>query len=304
MLKQFLLLLAGLSLANAALAVEPLNWVGCGITKKAFMAELAVAFEKKTGIPIDIHGGGATRGIRMVADNKEDFGGSCRPRLPGNLQEAAAQLNPVAWDALTVIVNPANPVDSISTSNLKHVLEGKITNWKELGGEDKPIHLMVRKSHISGVGWTLRQLIFSNPDQKFISKYQFPSSGPLEKAVETDPLAIGVTGVSSAHKRKVKELELDGKAPNYANIRDGAYLLYRPLYITYNSSGKNYAEVMRFIDFAQSPEGRAIIRKTGSVPYLDALGLVHKQQQQWKVAYDRIKKQDRAAALVKGKDRK
>ena len=58
-----------------------LTWAGCGISKKAFMAELAKGYEKKTGVKIKLQGGGATKGIRTVASRENDLGGSCRQTL-------------------------------------------------------------------------------------------------------------------------------------------------------------------------------------------------------------------------------
>jgi len=84
----------------------------------------------------------------------------------------------------------------------------------------------------------------------------------------------------SARKRKVKNLQLDGKEPSYDNIRAGEYGLYRPLYLALNKRGKNAKEVDKFIKFAHSAEGRKIIRNNGTVPYLDALKLVLKQVEQ------------------------
>jgi phosphate transport system substrate-binding protein len=88
----------------------PLRWVGCGISKKAYMVALAEAYEKKTGVKIDLEGGGATRGIREVAASTADIGGSCRRRIFGAEAERSVTQVPVAWDALVVIVNKNNPV--------------------------------------------------------------------------------------------------------------------------------------------------------------------------------------------------
>ncbi len=284
MLRGFLIMLS-LSLAGAAQAQTVLHWAGCGITKKAFMAELANAYEKKTGVKIVLDGGGAAKGIRRVADRSVALGGSCRPKLAHVPEEMRARLNPVAWDALTVIVHPDNPVDNITLTQLRAVLEGRITNWKALGGPDRPLELLARKSRFSGVGRVLRELLFNDYEKVFVASKFYKSSGPLEKAVEQNPNALGVTGVSSAHKRKVKLLSLNGKAPDYEHIRKGEYLLYRPLYITYNPAHPQYREAKRFVDFAHSRQGREIIRQTGSVPYLDALNLIRKQRQQWDEAY-------------------
>ena len=95
----------------SASANNTIQWAGCGITKKAFMKELATAFEKKTHVKVVLNGGGATKGIRQTAALKVDMGGSCRMTLPEvERKELHVSLHPVAWDALAVIVNPENPV--------------------------------------------------------------------------------------------------------------------------------------------------------------------------------------------------
>ena len=277
-------ILLGLIISQHAVASEPLIWAGCGITKKAFMGELAEAYKRRYGVEIMLEGGGATKGIRRISDQSVHIGGTCRPKLDANAEESLAQLVPVAWDALVVIVHKDNPVSDISMQQLKDLYDGKVTNWKQLGGPDRPVSLMIRKGKISGVGLTLRELVFHDAEHEFVSTHVFPSSGPLEKAVENNSDAIGVTGISSARKREVKLLKLEGKYPNYDTVRTGEYLLYRPLYIAFNSANQRYDEVKRFVDFAHTRAGREIIRNAGTVPYLEALRLVHKQREQWQAA--------------------
>lgn len=280
-MNKLILSLAMCCLSYAATAAEPLHWAGCGITKKAFMAELAKRYEQVSGTPIVLEGGGAAKGIRKVANKTVALGGTCRPKLPNHAEESAARLNPVAWDALSVIVHKNNPVSDLSLEQLRQLYRGEITNWAELGGPNQPVHLLIRKGRYSGVGRILRELVFADYEAEFVSNHVFPSSGPLEKAIEADPWAIGVTGISSARKRDVKLLSLNGRLPSYDNIRDGNYLLYRPLYITYSPAHPRYREVRRFLDFAHSRQGRDIIRRSGAVPYLDAIGLIRKQKEQW-----------------------
>lgn len=263
---------------------EPLVWAGCGITKKAFMSELAAGYKRRYGVDIVLEGGGATKGIRRISDKSVDIGGTCRPKLEHNNTEANAQLAPVAWDALVVIVHKDNPVNGISMQQLKELYAGKITDWAQLGGRKQPLDLLIRKGKISGVGLTLRELVFHDANRDFVSEHVFPSSGPLEKAVENNVNAIGVTGISSALRRDVKILKLEGKQPTFETVRDGEYLLYRPLYIAFNPAHERYPEVKRFVDFAHSREGREIIRNAGTVPYLEAIRLVIKQRQQWQEA--------------------
>jgi len=285
----FLTLTAMLLNTSVAVAAETktLRWVGCGISKKAFMKELATAYEKKTGVKIEIHGGGATRGIREVAANTADLGGSCRYKIGQTAEERAAELEPVAWDALAVIAHPDNPVKNITLDQIRGIYLGKITNWNQLGGNNAKIRLMARKGKISGVGRAIRKLVFANYEQDFSASEFVKSSGPLEKAVEKDVNALGITGISSSRKRQVKNLTLEGKAPSYENIRKGTYGLYRPLYLVVNRKGDNYKEVDKFIKYAHSQEGQAVIKANGVVPYLQALTLVLKQVAQENRANER-----------------
>jgi phosphate transport system substrate-binding protein len=280
--------------ANAGLrGNQVLTWTGCGITRKAFMSELAAAYERKTGIRVDLSGGGATKGIRDTQAGLSNLGGSCRWTLenPRTLRpiaaEAEVKMVPVAWDALVAIVNPLNPIDTISMDQIRQVYTGAISNWKALGGIDAPVHLYVREGKISGVGHALRKLVFTNFDQEFTdAAKRFPSSGPLEKAVESDPNGIAVTGVGSARRRAVKILALDGIDPNYDNIRNGQYMLYRPMFLVIRKYGAT-PEAKAFIKFAASKEGRQVIRDAGTIPYRDGMALIAKQIKQQNAATER-----------------
>ena len=164
---------------------------------------------------------------------------------------------------------------NISLDDLRQVYLGQISNWSELGGADAPIAVLARKGKISGVGRTTRRLLFDNYDQELSSSEIFESTGPLEEAVTKKTDAIAISGISSARKRDVKILELDGKFPSYENVQNGYYLLYRPLYLVYNETSPNAELIKDFIQFADSEEGREVIRRNGTVPYLEGLNLMN-----------------------------
>ena len=256
---------------------DVLTWGGCGITKKAFMAELAKAYEQKTGVKIVLQGGGATRGIRETTNMHLDLGGSCRMNLPEeDRTEFHANLHPVAWDALVLITNKQNPIKNLNADQVRDIYLGKITDWRQVGGAPGRIHLYVRRGKISGVGYTIRQYLFKDSNIDFVTKSEYvkPSSGPLEKAVEKDANALAITGVSSARKRNVKIINMDNKSPTYDNVMHGKYVLYRPLYLVTTPSPS--PRVKDFVAFATSKEGRDIIRANGTVPYRDAPNLMSK----------------------------
>lgn len=199
--------------------------------------------------------------------------------LPQNdNSELHAVMHPVAWDALVIIANKNNPVSNLTTDQVVRIYTGKITNWRDVGGPNAPIHLYVRQGNISAVGYAIRQYLFANGEQPFTTpkQYQVRSSGLLERAVESDPLAMGITGVSSARKRDVKILDFDAKSPTYEHVESGEYGLYRPLYLITSPSPSQ--KVKDFVKFATAREGRDIIRKNGTVPYADALHLMSKMR--------------------------
>ena len=266
-----------------------LKWAGCGITKHAFMDELSKAYEKKTGVKIVFDKGnspldGSISGIQNINNGEFQLGASCRANIESLPEERNVYQVPVAWDAIVFITHPSNPVESITTKQAQDIYMGRVTNWKQLGGPDATIELFDRSGKLSGVGRNLRELLFANYDQEFVNvRHIVPSTGPLEKGIESTPYSLGATGISSAHRRKVKILNLNDKEPNFENIRTGQYLMYRPLYLV--SKGYNADPIVKdFVTFAISREGQDVIRKTGTVPYTDSLGLVMKQIEEYDVA--------------------
>lgn len=270
-----------LVLPATALAVgddNTIQWAGCGITKKAFMGELAKAYTRKTGIEVNLSGGGATRGIRDTVKMNMDMGGSCRMTLPEtDRSELHASLHPVAWDALAVITHKSNPVNNLTIEQIRSIYKGKIRNWKALGGRNAPIDLYIRRGNISGVGYAIRQYIFQNRNEEFFvadKDFVKRSSGPLEKAIVENPNGLGITGISSARKRDLKIVNIENHSPTFNNVKEGKYILYRPLYLVTTTSPSK--AVKAFISFANSEEGRQIIRNNKTVPYRDAPHLMSK----------------------------
>uniref|UniRef100_A0A1S7LFL7 Putative phosphate binding protein. [pstS] n=1 Tax=Magnetococcus massalia (strain MO-1) TaxID=451514 RepID=A0A1S7LFL7_MAGMO len=244
------------------------------------MAEIAKAYEAKTGVAVKLSGGGATKGIRAASAGTADIGGTCRHLLKegagAHPQEANAQLTQVAWDALVAITHPSNPVDNISMTDLKKIYEGKITNWKDLGGPSKRIILVTRDGKYSGVGHMFRMLVWGEKEYDFKARsLKVKSTGPLEAKVEKSAGTLGMDGISSAKKREVKFLSLDGVAPTKDNIASGKYPLIRPLYLALNQNTSS-AEAKKVVDFVLSDEGQSIVSAQGTVNMKEGAALVEK----------------------------
>jgi phosphate transport system substrate-binding protein len=248
-----------------------LSYKGCPIIRRAFMIKAAAVYEKKTGVHIDVMGGGTTLGIRSAASGESDVGGSSRPALPDRFaQEKNVRMVLIGWDALVFITYADNPVSSISLEQAKAVLLGKITNWKSLGGSDHKIIPVFRSQgseyggKFSGVEYMTRLMLFNNPEIDFTHQAIFYNdSSEVEAAIVKLPYSFGVTGVSSARKLNVKILKLDSIEPSVANIKNGIYPLYRPLYLMVAPNPK--PEVKAFIDWMRSDSGQAVLASQQTV---------------------------------------
>ncbi|PCJ33449.1 MAG: phosphate ABC transporter substrate-binding protein [Moraxellaceae bacterium] len=262
-------LIVGCLLSLPAMA-DHINWTGCGISKKAYIHAAAKAFEEKRGIKVNVSGGGATKGIRAVASGASDVGGSCRLWLyevdgRRHRDEANTEFVHVAWDAIVPIANKRNTVTNISMDNLKKVFAGEITNWQDLGGEDRRIGLVTRSGKTSGVGYMFRKLALGDVNADYKAKgLEVKSTGPLEKRVVQFNTAFAVDGISSAKKVDVELMAIDGIIPTKENISSGKYPLYRPLFLTLKKSNSNPI-AREFVDFILSDEGQAIISNQGTV---------------------------------------
>jgi len=232
---------------------------GCGITRVAFLQELIKEFSKKFGIKIDTNSAGGDIFVLNKLYSKEaDISFVCRkPFNEGKEKELwYAQ---VAWGALSFIVNPKNSIDNLTSKQVKDILLGKITNWKELGGADAPIHLYLRDSDKSGVGASAREILFKDRHFK-LDKYTAlaKNSGSIRKVVAKDPYGFAIDDVTSSQRVKsVKILNIDGVAPTKRAIIEGDYKYRKPLYVCLTQKPSNLSK--KFVNFILSDEGQKII---------------------------------------------
>ncbi len=270
---------------------KTITWTGCGISKKGFMKELAGEYGRKHQITFALTGGGATKGIRAVVKGKAHMGGMCRLPLPkatmmtkaevGVKKEVNSLLIPMGWDALVVIVHKDNPINDISSKELKKILKGKITSWsqlKESKGRKGKFNLYIRPGRISGVGRTLRQTLFDNNREVFTKTAKIKkSSGVIEKQISGDVNGIAVSGFSSANKRKgLKLLSLNGYKSSMENVSSGKYPVYRLLLLTFMKESLVDPDILAFAQYAKSQKAASIIKRAGTLPLAEGLNLYPK----------------------------
>ena len=148
-----------------------------------------------------------------------------------------------------------------------------------MGGPDQPIVVIYRIQteigKFSGVGYMTRRFLFDDPYVEFTDKaLYFRDSGLVEKYVENIQWSFAPDGVSSARRRDVKILTLDGVAATKESVASGDYPFFRPLYLI--TRGKPTGQLKKFLDWITSDEGQAVISSVGTVTLKEGQGLKDK----------------------------
>lgn len=245
-------------------AADYITASGCSVSNVGYLTELSKEYERRTGTRVFVRGGGSIVGIEDLRSGKVDFAASCRNREADDPKDL--EFIQVAWDALVFVVHKSNPVESISLEDARAVYSGKITNWKQLKGDNAPIKIYISKPRkgLSGVEASARSMVLQGREPvESRNTFFVASSGIVEQMVEDTPEGFATTGFTSARKRDLKMLKVGGVSPSGKNIINNQYRLKRPLFIIVPAKAR--PEVKKFVDFILSREGQAFIRSQGVV---------------------------------------
>ncbi len=221
---------------------------------------------------IIVTGGGSGVGIAALPENTTDIAMASRQIKFGEKMKFSSigfevKEVVVAHDALAIIVHPSNPVDSLSREQLEAIFRGKITNWKEVGGEDRKIVVYSRESS-SGTYEFFKESVLDNKNY-MSGVLSMPATGAIIQSVRQTAGAIGYIGLAYLN-RYVKPLAVsyDGGRnyafPSVENAVNGTYPIARPLYYYYGNDKESL--VFPFISYVLSPEGQESVLRQGFVP--------------------------------------
>lgn len=212
-------------------------------------------------VRITIAGGGSGVGIKQVGEGLVDIGNSGRKPTDEEIATYNLKVHQWALDGVAVVVHPQNPVKSLTLPQVQAIFAGTVTNWKDVGGPDKGIHVFTR-DEASGT----REVFWEKALKKgpvASTADVVPSNGAMKTAVATDPGAIGYMSVGHIDAT-VAPVTVDGVTPSVETVRNGSYPVSRGLYS--NTKGEPSPLVRAFLDALTSPEGRAIIEAQGFIP--------------------------------------
>lgn len=224
------------------------------------------------GGDVVVTGGGTGVGISALLENTTDIAmASRRIKFGEKMKLASENFNAaeviVAYDALAVVVNPSNPVDSLTREQLEAIFRGKITNWKDVGGEDRKIVVYSRETS-SGTYEFFKESVLDNKNY-MSGVLSMPATGAIIQSVRQTKGAIGYIGLAYLNRYvKPVAVSYDGglsyAMPSVDAAADGSYPVVRPLYYYYNVEKEG--EVGAFVSFALSDQGQASVLRQGFVP--------------------------------------
>lgn len=272
------LLAAGPVFAQSKAAAKPaaatgdtLVWRGDHATGRALMEDLSKEYAKQKKGKISLQPFSTLSGLDAVANGSADIGGSARAKYARRAEESALNFIPVALDGAVLITHPKNPVGNLTLKQIHDIYYGRIKNWNELGGPDKPINLYAIASPLDGVEYSLRELVFRNGDQRVAAPRLYINTVKLEEGIAIDPAGLGLSTMAVAHANKgLKMMSVEGVAPTTATVGNGTYPLYITLYLAERVDSPKQEAVARFISFLDTPAAKGILRRHQLTPYSEA----------------------------------
>ena len=236
-----------------------LSMNGSTSMEKVIKAVNGAFMEKNKGVTVNLNLTGSGTGIQEASEGKCDIGNSSRKLKDEEAEKLDATV--VGLDGIALVVNPANKLEDITLEDLAKVYSGEITNWKELGGDDKSIVVIGREDG-SGTRDGFESIVMGDKEPKYAQELE--STGSVINAVATTDGAIGYASLANVDET-VKALKIGGIEATEENVKSGAYEVQRP-FICATLKGSDNKLAKAYLDFILSEEGQALVLAQGAVP--------------------------------------
>ena len=234
-------------------------------TVQPLAEKLAEAFmAKHPEVQITIQGGGSSVGVKSAGEGTVDVGAASREVKESELQEFPdLVVHTIARDGIAIVAHPAVPLDGLTKEQVKDIFAGEITNWKDVGGPDRPI-VVVSREEGSGTRAAFEEMVMGKKGPPIVDTAILqPSNGAVRTTVATTPDSIGYLSFGYLDE-SVKTLTIDGVEPTEANAASGDYPIVRPLNLL--TKGEPAGVVEAWLDFILSDEGQQIVAGEGYIP--------------------------------------
>ncbi|ATD81929.1 MULTISPECIES: phosphate ABC transporter substrate-binding protein [Desulfovibrio] len=219
------------------------------------------------GTELSISGGGSGNGIKALIEKQCDVAMSSRD-IKDKEKDAAAKngITPlrtaIAIDAIVPVVHPANKVGALTLAQLRDIYTGKVTNWKDLGGEDAQI-VAISRDTSSGTFESWEELVM-NKERVSPRALMQASNGSVVQTVSKNKNAIGYVGLGYVDK-STRPVTVDGVSPSAETAISKQWPIARELYIFTN--GAPQGAVKEFVEYLVAPDkGQKDVLAVGYVP--------------------------------------
>ncbi len=234
--------------------------------------------EEHPNVRISVTGGGSGTGIASLINGTVDIANASRQIKQEEIDQAKSNgVDPVehviARDAIAVIVNPENPVSQLTLKQISDIYSGRINNWMEVGGEDRPIVRLSRETNSGTHVYFLETVLrLNNKEDKTLFSMDtllLPSSEGIIAEVRQNPNAIGYDGLGYVPD-DLKMIAIATEAggayvlPSIATVNDKSYPIARDLYMYTN--GEPEGLLKEYLDWILSTEAQQIVADLGFVP--------------------------------------
>ena len=229
---------------------------------------------KHPEIKIIVTGNGSGTGLASLIQGNIHLCASSRPIKPKEVEDAKKKnIIPVefavAKDAISIIINPGNPLNELTMEQLKKLYTGSIADWKMLAGNNVKVQPLSRESSSGTYEYFMEHVLKKEDFAK--RTMMLPATSGVISTVAADNGAIGYVGIGYAHeaadKVKIVAIKQDADSPAIApsekSVLDGSYPISRDLY--FYADGNPTGAVKDFVDFCLSPEGQDLVEKAGFV---------------------------------------
>ena len=254
------------------------------------IVNLALAWAEKyqsehPDVSVAVTGGGSGTGIAALINETTNIANASRQIKAEEVAEAQKNgVDPlehtIARDAIAVIVNPNNPVSQLTMQQISDIYSGKINNWSEVGGENRPIVRLSREVNSGTHVYFLETVVrLGNSDNSNVffstDTLLLPSSEGIVSEVRQNPNAIGYDGLGYVPK-DLKTIAIAPEndqpyiLPSIATVNDKTYPIARDLYMYTN--GAPSGPLQDYLDWILSPEAQQIVADQGFVPVTEIPG--------------------------------
>ena len=262
------LALLGLMAVSSVSAKETITAVGSSSVTPLMEVFSETYMKTHPDVFIEVQGPGSSAGVKAAKNGSADLGMSSR-NLKESEQDLTLKEEKVALDGIAVVVNPQNKLSGLTAEQVAAIYKGEITNWKDVGGADKPIVTITRDtaSGTRGAFEDIMSLKMKIADKKVSAISQRAQvangNGALKTMVASNPYAIGYISLGTVDK-SVLALPIDSVQASVDNVKNGSYKVARPFLVLYKD-GQPSAQAQQFLDWMLTKEAQALVEKNGYI---------------------------------------